>query len=120
MKKEAAGSGYKLATTKPGDGVTKPMKGDTVSMHYTGKLTNGKVFDSSLKKGVPFKFQLGMEQVIKGWDEGVAKMTKGEKATLTCYPDYAYGDQEVGKGLIPANSTLIFEVELLDIIKKKT
>ena len=77
-------------------------------MHYTGKLlSNGKVFDSSVTRGKPFEFVLGVGQVIKGWDEGVAKMSIGEKANITCPPEYAYGKQGAG-GLIPPNSTLVF------------
>ena len=99
---------------KPGDGVNFPQKCQKVTVHYTGTLTNGKKFDSSKDRGKPFEFKIGMGEVIKGWDEGVAKMSKGEHARLTCPPNYAYGDRDVGKGLIPANSTLIFEVELID------
>lgn len=102
---------FNVETTKPGNG-QKPPKGSKVTVHYTGKLTNGKVFDSSLKRG-PFTFTLGVGQVIKGWDEGVAQMSIGEKAIITCPPNYGYGNQDVGNGLIPPNSTLIFEVELL-------
>jgi FKBP-type peptidyl-prolyl cis-trans isomerase len=102
---------FNVKTTKPSEGAIPP-KGSKVSVHYTGKLTDGKVFDSSLKRG-PFEFKLGAGQVIKGWDEGVAKMRVGEKAIITCPPDYGYGAQGVGNGLIPPNSTLIFEVEVL-------
>jgi FK506-binding protein 1 len=84
-----------------------------VVVHYTGLLENGKKFDSSKDRNMPFKFQVGTQQVIRAIDEGVAKMSIGENSVLTCSPDYAYGDQEVGNGLIPANSTLIFDVELL-------
>lgn len=77
-----------------------------------GKLENGTKFDSSKDRGKPFEFVLGGGQVIKGWDEGVAQMTKGEIAFLTCSPDYAYGSRGV-PGTIPPNATLIFEVELL-------
>lgn len=84
-----------------------------MTVHYTGTLTNGKKFDSSRDRNQPFVFKLGMGEVIKGWDEGVAQMTLGQRALLTCTPDYAYGSQAVGGGLIPANSTLIFDVELI-------
>jgi len=89
--------------------------GKTVSVHYTGTLTNGKKFDSSLDRGQPFKFPLGAGRVIKGWDQGVAGMKVGGKRKLTIPPELAYGNQAVGGDLIPANSTLIFEVELLGV-----
>jgi FK506-binding protein 1 len=100
---------FNIETTKPGNG-SKPSKGNTVTVHYTGKLLNGKVFDSSVSRGKPFTFKLGVGQVIKGWDEGVAQMSVGQHAKITCPPDYAYGNQDVGNGLIPPNSTLIFDV----------
>ena len=83
-------------------------------MHYVGTLTNGDKFDSSRDRKDPFRTKIGVGQVIKGWDEGVPQLSLGEKANLTCTPDYAYG----AKGyppVIPPNSTLIFEVELLKI-----
>ena len=89
--------------------------GKTVSVHYTGTLTNGKKFDSSLDRGQPFKFPLGAGRVIKGWDQGVAGMKVGGKRKLTIPPELAYGNQAVGGDLIPANSTLVFEVELLGV-----
>lgn len=88
--------------------------GDNVVVHYTGKLTNDTVFDSSVKRGQPFKFKLGVGQVIKGWDEGIALLNVGDKAVLTIPSNLGYGER--GAGTIPPNSTLIFEVELLDII----
>ena len=81
-----------------------PHKGANVSVHYVGTLTNGNKFDSSRDRGQPFKFKLGMGQVIRGWDEGVAQMKIGEKCTLTCSPDYAYGERGFPP-VIPANST---------------
>lgn len=79
-----------------------------------GTLTNGKKFDSSRDKGKPFSFKLGCGQVIRGWDEGVAQMSLGERVKLTCSPDFAYG-QRGFHDLIPPNSTLNFDVELLKI-----
>lgn len=88
--------------------------GDNVTVQYVGQLTNGKVFDASLNHGTQgFSFPLGAGHVIKGWDEGVAGMKVGGKRKLTIPSNLAYGSQDVGNGLIPANSTLIFEVELL-------
>ncbi|MFA6365182.1 MAG: FKBP-type peptidyl-prolyl cis-trans isomerase [Candidatus Paceibacterota bacterium] len=94
---------------------TEAVAGKTVSVHYVGTLTNGKKFDSSRDRGTPFSFNLGAGEVIKGWDQGVAGMKVGGKRKLTIAPELAYGSREVGGGLIPANSTLVFEVELLDI-----
>lgn len=99
---------------KEGDGVTRPKPGQKVSVHYVGTLQNGTKFDSSRDRGSPFEFNIGKGQVIKGWDEGVAKMSVGEVSTITCPPSHAYGSQGVGK-IIPPNATLIFEVELLAI-----
>ena len=92
-----------------------PKTGDTISVHYTGWLTNGKKFDSSLDRKQPLEFQIGVGQVIKGWDQGVITMKVGGKRKLTIPPELAYGNRNVGNGLIPPNSTLIFEVELLKI-----
>ena len=92
-----------------------PKQGQTVVVHYTGWLTDGKKFDSSVDRGEPFEFQIGVGQVIQGWDQGVATMKVGGKRKLTIPPEMAYGDRDVGGGLIPANSTLVFEVELLDL-----
>lgn len=89
--------------------------GQQVSVHYTGWLTNGKKFDSSLDRGQPFQFKLGAGMVIKGWDQGVQGMRIGGKRKLTIPPELAYGNKNVGGGLIPPNSTLIFEVELLGL-----
>jgi FKBP-type peptidyl-prolyl cis-trans isomerase len=89
-------------------------KGDTVVVNYTGWLIQGKKFDSSVDRNVPFIFVVGAGQVIKGWDEGVAGMKEGGKRRLTIPPGLAYGDKAVGD-VIPANSTLIFEVELTKV-----
>ncbi|MEK7089542.1 MAG: FKBP-type peptidyl-prolyl cis-trans isomerase [Patescibacteria group bacterium] len=107
-------SGLQILDEVVGTGV-EAVKGKKVSVHYTGTLINGKKFDSSLDRGQPFSFDLGAGQVIKGWDDGVAGMKVGGKRKLTIPSELAYGAREVGNGLIPANSTLIFEVELLDV-----
>lgn len=87
--------------------------GDLLTVHYVGTLQDGTKFDSSIDRGQPFQFTLGAGQVIKGWDKGLLGMKVGEKKTLTIQPEDGYGDQAVGP--IPANSVLIFEVELLKI-----
>eukprot|EP01108_Squamamoeba_japonica_P005088 TRINITY_DN3974_c0_g1_i1.p1 TRINITY_DN3974_c0_g1~~TRINITY_DN3974_c0_g1_i1.p1 ORF type:complete len:125 (+),score=31.63 TRINITY_DN3974_c0_g1_i1:48-377(+) len=107
-------SGVQVNITQEGDKKTFPQKGQKCTMHYTGKLTDGTVFDSSVAKNRPFTFSLGMGQVIRGWDEGVAQLSLGAKATLTISPDYGYGKSGV-PGAIPGNATLIFDVELLAI-----
>ena len=88
--------------------------GSLVAVHYTGKLPDDTVFDSSLERGEPFQFPLGAGMVIDGWEEGIAGMKVGGKRFLIIPPDLAYGDRAVG-ALIPPNATLIFEVELLDV-----
>jgi FKBP-type peptidyl-prolyl cis-trans isomerase len=105
-----------IKTTKEGTG-DAAVSGDVVSVHYTGKFINGTKFDSSVDRGTPFSFTLGAGQVIKGWDQGVLGMKVGEKRTLTIPPDLAYGAAGI-PGAIPANSILIFDVELLGITKK--
>ncbi|MBX9660459.1 MAG: FKBP-type peptidyl-prolyl cis-trans isomerase [Nitrospiraceae bacterium] len=88
--------------------------GQTVSVHYTGWLTNGKKFDSSVDRGQPFSFRLGIGQVIKGWDEGVQGMKIGGKRKLTIPSNLGYGARGAG-GLIPPHATLVFDVELLGL-----
>lgn len=89
--------------------------GRTAVVHYTGWLLDGTKFDSSVDRGTPFEFPLGAGRVIKGWDEGVATMNVGGKRELIIPPDLAYGAQGAAGGLIPANATLKFEVELLEL-----
>jgi peptidylprolyl isomerase len=92
-----------------------PKYGQIVVVHYTGWLTDGRKFDSSADRGTPFEFRIGVGQVIQGWDEGVMSMKVGGKRKLTIPPELAYGSEDIEDGSIPANSTLIFEVELLDL-----
>jgi peptidylprolyl isomerase len=113
-KEITTASGLKYVDIKVGTGAS-PKKGDMVSVHYTGWLTNGKKFDSSVDRGQPFEFGIGLGQVIQGWDEGVMSMKVGGKRKLIIPAELAYGNRAVGGGLIPPNSTLIFEVELLGI-----
>lgn len=110
-------SGLKIEDTKAGEGAS-PKTGQTCVMHYTGWLyedgKKGAKFDSSLDRGQPFAFKIGVGQVIKGWDEGVATMKVGGKRTLIIPPELGYGARGAG-GVIPPNATLIFDVELLDV-----
>ena len=111
-------SGLSYEDTQPGTGAS-PDKGQTCVMHYTGWLwvndAKGSKFDSSVDRGRPFSFPLGMGRVIKGWDEGVASMKVGGKRTLRIPPELGYGERGVGNGLIPGGATLLFEVELLGV-----
>lgn len=110
VQKTLTGIYYKTIT--PGTGV-KPQKGDLVSVHYIGKLTDGKVFDNSIARGVPFEFAVGTNSVITGWDESVMAMNVGEKRTVLIPPNLAYGDVQAGP--IPPGSWLIFEIEFIGI-----
>ena len=114
-KGKSTSSGLQYWDLKEGTGTTASA-GKTVSVHYTGWLaSNGKKFDSSVDRGQPFMFQLGAGQVIKGWDEGVSGMKVGGKRQLRIPPELGYGSRGAGGGVIPANATLIFDVELLAV-----
>nr|QIE08212.1 degron-tevS-PCP-cNOT7-2A-PCP-ppvS-cNOT7 [Vector 2m_pSin-PPVp-NIMPLY-TEVp] len=104
--------GVQVETISPGDGRTFPKRGQTCVVHYTGMLEDGKKVDSSRDRNKPFKFMLGKQEVIRGWEEGVAQMSVGQRAKLTISPDYAYGATG-HPGIIPPHATLVFDVELL-------
>lgn len=108
-------SGLKFKITQKGTGI-QPKSGDKVEVHYTGKLTNDTIFDSSIPRGQALPFYLGKNMVIKGWEEGISLLHEGGKATLVIPPGLAYGSRAMGK--IPANSTLIFDVELVKVTPK--
>jgi FKBP-type peptidyl-prolyl cis-trans isomerase len=108
-----AGADLKIEDLKVGTGA-EAVAGKAVTVHYTGWLTDGKKFDSSLDRKEPFKFMLGAGQVIPGWDKGVQGMKVGGKRKLTIPPQLGYGERGAG-ALIPPNSTLVFEVELLKV-----
>jgi peptidylprolyl isomerase len=112
MKQTKSGLKYKI--THHGNGEHAKI-GDVVVLHYTGKLENGEKFDSSYDRNKPFEFELGKGRVIKGWDEGVALLQIGDKATFIIPPELGYGARDLG--VIPPNSTLVFDVELLEIKK---
>ena len=109
---QTAANGLRFIDELVGTGAS-PQAGQTVKVHYTGWLTNGNKFDSSVDRGQPFDFPLGQGRVIKGWDEGVATMKIGGKRRLIIPSDLAYGPR--GQGPIPAGATLIFDVELLGV-----
>ena len=106
-------SGLRYVVLQEGSG-DKPRAGATISAHYIGTLLTGQKFDSSVDRGQPLKFQVGVGRVIPGWDEALLDMKKGEKRTLIVPPQLAYGERGV-PGAIPANATLVFEVDLVDI-----
>ena len=107
-------SGLKYQDLRLGKGAVA-KSGKTVTVNYRGRLTNGKIFDESYKRGQPFVFQLGSGMVIKGWDEGVAGMRVGGKRKLIIPAKLAYGATGTPGGPIPPNATLVFEVELLKV-----
>jgi len=106
-------SGLEYIEVEAGTGA-QAETGRTVSVHYTGKFQDGKVFDSSVSRGEPIEFPLGKGRVIKGWDEGIALMKVGGKAQLIIPPDLAYAERGAG-GVIPPNATLVFDVELVSV-----
>lgn len=110
---KATESGLRYQIINEGSGA-KPKKGQMVSVHYKGSLIDGTVFDSSYQRKQPIEFKLGVGQVIEGWDEGLALLSEGTKAKFVLPPELAYGDRAVA-GVIPANSILIFELELMKI-----
>lgn len=113
MEKKSLRSGLSYMEIKEGGGDVA-RSGQEVTVHYTGYLTNGKKFDSSLDRNQPFTFTLGAGQVIKGWDEGVEGMKVGGKRKLIIPPDLGYGSRGAG-GVIPPNAELVFDVELLGV-----
>ncbi len=106
-------SGLTYIITKNGDGAAVKA-GDNVTVNYTGMLTNGAVFDSSLTRNEPFSFPVGAGMVIKGWDEGLQQLKVGDHAILTIPPSIGYGTSGAG-GVIPPNATLIFIIEVLGV-----
>jgi cyclophilin family peptidyl-prolyl cis-trans isomerase len=110
---EITDSGLCYIVTNKGEGDEKPEKGMNITAHYTGKLLDGTKFDSSVDRGQPFSFNVGMSQVIQGWDEAFLDMVKGEKRTLIIPPELGYGSRGAG-GVIPPDAHLIFDVELID------
>ncbi|CAK0823163.1 unnamed protein product, partial [Prorocentrum cordatum] len=116
VAEQRAVMGVEREVIEEGDGRTYPKRGDVVTIHYTGRLSaSGQKFDSSLDRGRPFETEIGVGRVIRGWDAAVPLMSLGEKAKLRISSDFAYGSTGIGGGMIPPNSDLEFEVELLKI-----
>ncbi len=109
--------GVEKVIIKEGSGNQIPESGVRAIVHYIGRLQDGTQFDSSRKRNSPLTFNLNKREVILGWDKGISTMKKGEISTLYCKPEYAYGNRDMG--IIPPNSTLEFEVELLDWLEVK-
>jgi peptidylprolyl isomerase len=116
MTKTPSGLIYVITRRSTGQ---RPRSGETVIVNYTGLLGSGLKFDSSLDRGQPYKFTLGAGRVIKGWDEGIAKLRVGEQATLIVPPHLGYGAKGAG-GVIPPDATLIFLVELMGVEQAQT
>ena len=114
MSEKISDTGLKYEDLAVGEGKSA-VAGETVRVHYTGWLVNGTKFDSSLDRNDPFSFPLGGGRVIRGWDEGVQGMKVGGRRKLTIPPQLGYGSRGAG-GVIPPNATLVFEVELLEIL----
>ena len=111
-------SGLKITEVAAGSANEFAVKaGDRVWVHYAGRLESGKEFDSSYKRGEAIDFVVGQGRVIKGWDEGIQGMKLGDKRVLTIPPALGYGDRDIGGGLIPAGSTLVFDVELVGVYR---
>lgn len=113
MQSTPSGLYYKITKTSTG---ANPTPGQTVAVHYAGKLVNGEEFDNSFKRGQPIDIPIGVGQVIKGWDEGILLLKEGETATLLIPPALGYGERGAG-GVIPPNAWLVFDVELVKIEK---
>jgi FKBP-type peptidyl-prolyl cis-trans isomerase len=113
-KTRVTASGLKITDEKVGDG-SEARAGDVISVHYTGKLSDGTKFDSSRDRNQPFRFKLGSGQVIKGFDEGLVGMRVGGKRTLVIPPDLGYGKAGAAGGKIPPDATLTFEIELIKV-----
>jgi len=114
MTQDSLPGGLMIEDLEAGSGAVA-AKGQTVSVHYTGWLTDGRKFDSSKDRNEPFQFPLGAGHVIRGWDEGVQGMQEGGRRKLTIPPEMGYGARGAG-GVIPPNATLVFEVELLKVL----
>ena len=113
-----SGLPFQVEVITKGTGTQRPNKGDAIEAHYDGMFPDGRPFDSSRKRGKPFKFNVGVGNVIKGWDMVMLTMVEGDRVKITLPPEYAYGSTGAG-GVIPPNATLVFDMELLKIIPKK-